>query len=207
MPAVTHLRMQPGRSLDDRMAHIHTDRIAVATTRQSSSMHHRGARARVAAYLEHPHALSPFCRPRAHNLHSGVRSGSGGRISPLNQLLAANKGHQRPSEAIRGYQRPSEVIRRHQTPIRRHQTPSETIRGQSNAIRRHQTPSDAFRRQSVTIRRQQTSSPRALRRGSLPRHVWPQCAGASSAVARAPSPPGALAASSIGAATCRARRT
>ena len=197
MPAVTHLRMQPGRSLDDRMAHIHTDRIAVATTRQSSSMHHRGARARVAAYLEHPHALSPFCRPRAHNLHSGVRSGSGGRISPLNQLLAAIKGHQRPSKAIR---RQSGAIRRHERPSEANQTPSD-------ATRRLQTPSDAFRRQSVTIRRHQTSSPRALRRGSLPRHVWPQCAGASSAVARAPSPHGALAASSIGAATCRARRT
>ena len=61
------------------------------------------------------------------------------------------RGHQRPSEAIRSHQRPSKVIRGHQRSsevIRGHQRPSEVIRGHQRsleAIRGHQRPSEAIR--------------------------------------------------------------
>ena len=52
--------------------------------------------------------------------------------------VSDQRGHRRPSEAIRGHQRPSEAIRGHQRPsegIRGHQKPSEVIRGRPSNLK------------------------------------------------------------------------
>ena len=52
--------------------------------------------------------------------------GSCGAVATQSVNVSDQRGHQRPSEAIRGHQRPSEAIRDHQ---RVHQRPSEAISG------------------------------------------------------------------------------